>query len=237
MTRRWQAATRPTAYSRRVGDRNSQASYLAEVAARLPGRQRARRDILAELGAGLADAADGYRATGLEQDRAYRAAIDEFGRPEQVADGFRAELAAVQARRSAGALLASGPVIGALWTAAALSSHLAAPWHLSGLPAGARPGLQLFVIALGVAAIGALVTLATTGRLTRWLPGRPAASAGIAACATAGVDVALLTVAATLAASAPGRLALFPVAAAAVASLARFTLATRAARCCLVLSR
>jgi hypothetical protein len=67
-------------------------SYLAEVAQRLISPARARRDILAELGAGLADATDAYCSAGLDPDQAVRAAITEFGRSEQVADGLRAEL-------------------------------------------------------------------------------------------------------------------------------------------------
>jgi hypothetical protein len=40
-------------------------SYLAAVAARLMGPTAARRDILDELGAGIADSAETYRGAGL----------------------------------------------------------------------------------------------------------------------------------------------------------------------------
>lgn len=216
--------------------------YLAEIAARLAGPARARRDILAELGAGLADATDAYRSAGLNTVQAARAAITEFGRPDQVADGFRAELSTVRARRTALTLLATGPLIGLLWLGTALASHIhAPPWQWADLPAGARLTIHLAVIAL-VAAIGsALFTVATTGRLTRWLPARPAVStaiaasgtAAIAAGGTAAIDITLLTLLATQAASTPGRLAALPAAAAAAASLTRLTFATRAARNCL----
>jgi hypothetical protein len=85
-------------------------SYLAAIAARLPGPATARRDILDELGAGVADAAETYRGAGLNPERAARAAVDEFGRPDQVAAGFRTELATAQARRTAVSLLAIGPL-------------------------------------------------------------------------------------------------------------------------------
>jgi len=210
------------------------ASYLAEIAARLTGPARARRDILAELRAGLADAADAHRSAGLSPAQAARAAIAEFGRPDQVARGFRAELAAAQARRTALALLATGPLIGVLWAGAGLASHIGVPpWEWAGVPAGARPATHLALVVLLTAIGSALFTVAATGRLTRWLPARPAASAALAASGTAAMDITLLTLLATLAASTPGRLAALPVAAAAAASLTRLTLTARAARKCL----
>jgi hypothetical protein len=216
-----------------AGDR-SISWYLAEIAARLPGPARVRRDILAELGAGLADAAGAYRGAGLDAAQAARAAITEFGSPDQVAAGFRAELTAARARRTAFALIASGPLIGTLWVTASLASHLGAlPWQSASLPAGARLAMHLAVIVLAAAICSALLTMATTGRLTRRLTGHPAASAAIAASGTAAWDLALLTVLAAQAASSPGRLAALPVSAAAAASLTRLTLAARAARNCL----
>jgi hypothetical protein len=209
-------------------------TYLAEIAARLAGPARARRDIVAELGAGLSDAADAHRRAGLSPAEAARAAITEFGRPDQVAAGFRAELTAARARRTALALMASGPLIATLWATAALASHLGTlPWQLAGLPADARLAMHLAMIALAAAVGGALITVATTGRLTRWLPARPAASAAVAASGTAAWDIALLALLAAQAASSPGRLAALPVTVAAAASLTRLTLATRAARNCL----
>ncbi|HEY7430040.1 MAG TPA: permease prefix domain 1-containing protein [Streptosporangiaceae bacterium] len=212
-------------------------SYLAEIAARLPGPARARRDILAELGTGLADAADAYRRAGLDPAQASRAAIGEFGGPDQVATGFRAELTNAAARRIALALLATGPLIGALWAAAALASHLGAhlalPLQWPSMPADARLVSKIAAVALATAIGSALFTVATTGRLTRWLPARPPASAALAASGTAAMDLTLLLVLTAQAATTPGRLAALPVAVAAAASIARFTLATRAARHCL----
>ncbi len=73
-------------------------------------------------------------------------------------------------------------------------------------------------------------------RLTRWLPDRPrraptaAAIAGFGAVSADGLGLALLAVQLT---AAPGRLALLPAAAAAVASVARLLFARRAAYRCL----
>jgi hypothetical protein len=212
-------------------------TYLAEIATRLTGPAQARRDILAELDGGLADAACAYRADGMSPAQAARAAIAEFGRPDQVAAGFRAELSTAQARRTAFILMATGPAIGVLWAAAALASgigaHDAAPWRWTGWPAGDRLAIHLAVIVL-VAVIGSILfTLAATGSLTRWLPARPATSAAVAATGIAAVDVTLLALLAALAATTPGRLAALPAGAAAAASLARLTFAGRAARSCL----
>ncbi len=223
------------------GSEQAIGSYLAEIAARLTGPARARRDILAELGAGLADATDAYRSAGLTPALAARAAITEFGRPDQVAGGFQAELTAVQARHTALTLIRTGPLIGLLWAGAALASHIGvrfgSPWHWPGMPASARLITHLAGIALATAIGSALVTVACTGRLTRWLPARPrwlpAYPAAIAAGGTAVIDITLLTLLASQAASTPGRLAALPVAVAATASLTRLTLAARATRNCL----
>lgn len=204
-------------------------SYLAEIAAGLAGPASARRDIVAELGTGVADAADAHRCAGLNPVQAARAAIAEFGSPAGVAAGFRGELAAATARRTTLILLTVGPLTGGLWFVAALASHI------HPFPAGARLATLLAAVAV-VAAIGShLFTLAATGRLTRWLPARPAASAAIGAGSTAAADVAMLAALTVLAAATPGRLAALPFAVAGAASLAGFGLATRAARTCLAI--
>ena len=212
-------------------------SYLAEIAAGLDGPARTRRDIVSELGTGVADAAHAHRCAGLDPAQAARAAIAEFGSPARVAAGFRGELAAATARRTTFTLiLASGPTV-AVWYMAALASHIhqqAPPWQWATLPAGARLATLLATIAAAVSACGHLFTLAATGRLTRWLPARPAASAAIAAGSAAAADVAMLA-ALTILATTSARLDALPLAAAGTASLARLGLATRAARTCLAI--
>jgi hypothetical protein len=217
-------------------------SYLAEIATRLPGPARSHAEILAELRAGLLDAADAHRSAGLAPAAAAGAAIREFGAPGQVADGFRAEIAARQARRLSVRLLACGPLVGLLWIAAALASHLgmhlAAPWHWPDLPAPLITGLRLVVAGIVAAAWAAMLGMAATGRLTRWLPARPRHGPTVAVIAgfgAAGADLVLLSLVAGELALAPGKLAPLPIALAAAASLARLTLATRAAHRCLAL--
>jgi HAAS len=216
--------------------------YLAGVAARLPGPARAQADIVAELRSGLLDAADAHRSAGLGPAQAARAAIREFGDPAQVAAGFRAEIAAGQARRVAVALLVTGPLVGLLWIVTAMASHLrippALPGQWAGLSSGLRAGTGLVAVAAGVTACAAILGIATTGRLTRWLPVRPrrapaaAAVAGFGAVSADGLGLALL---AAQLATVPGKLSPVPAAAAAAASLARLILARRAARHCLAI--
>ena len=215
-------------------------AYLREVAAGLPGPPGARRDILAELRAGLLDAVDAHRSAGLPPAAAAQAAIGEFGDPCQVAALFRPELAVRQARRLAVTLVATGPLIGLLWTAAALASHIAIrhapPWHWAGAPPLSPGAFPVLAGAFLIAVCSALATVAATGRLTRRIPPRPRAAAATAATAgfaAAAADLAILALLGSKLASAPATLAPLPVTAAAAASLARLALARRAAHQCL----
>lgn len=213
-------------------------SYLAEVAARLPGPARAQRDIVAELRGGLLDAVDARRSAGLPPARAAEAAVIEFGDPRQVADAFRPELAARSARRTALTLVTTGPLLGALWAAAATASHIgirhAPPWQWAGTPPDSLPAFPMAAAAIAVTVWAALFTVAATGRLTRWLPARPRPPpAAIASLGAAAADLILFVLLASQLITAPRTLAPVPVTAAATASLIRLALARRAARRCL----
>jgi hypothetical protein len=216
------------------------ATCLGEVAAALPGPAQARGDIMAELRSGLLDAADAHRRAGLAAGAAAQAAVREFGDPRQVAAAFAPELAARQARRTALTLVATGPLIGLLWTAAALASHIgvrhALPWQWPGAPPASLVAFPVAAAAIVIAAWTALITVAATGRLTRWLPVRSRLAPTAAAISSLGATAADLSVFALLASQlvrAPGTLAPAPVAIAAAASLTRLTLARRATRRCL----
>jgi hypothetical protein len=215
-------------------------SYLAEVTARLPGPPRAQACIVAELRAGLLDAIDAHRCAGLAPAKAAETAISEFGDPRLVGDAFRPELAARSARRVALTLLATGPLIGVLWAAAALASHIgirhAPPWQWASAPHGSLVAFPLAAAAFAITVWAALFTVAATGRLTRWIPARPRltpAAAAIAGFGTATVDVIILTLLIGQLITASRTLAPVPIAAAATASLIRLTLARRAACRCL----
>jgi hypothetical protein len=215
-------------------------SYLAQVTAALPGPARARADILAELRDGLLDATDAHRRAGLAAPAAAQAAVAEFGYPAQIAAAFRPGIAATQARHVAATLLATGPLIGLAWAAAARASHLgvrdAPPWHWASPPPAAPIAFPLMVAVFLITIWTALITLAATGRLTRWLPHRPRlapTTAAIAGFGAATVDVILLILLASQLATAPAKLAAAPIALAAAASTTRFILARRAGQRCL----
>jgi hypothetical protein len=215
-------------------------AYLAAVATRLSGPARAQRNIVAELRAGLLDGMEARCSTGLPTGKAAAATVVEFGDPRQVGDAFRPELAASSARRIAIGLVATGPVVGALWAVAAIASHIelrdALPWQWVNAPPDSILVFPLVAAAVAATAWAALVTVAATGRLTRWLPLRPrlaptaAAVAGFSAVAADAIGFLLL---ASQLAAAPASIAPFPITLAAIASLIRLVLARRAARRCL----
>jgi hypothetical protein len=101
--------------------------------------------------------------------------------------------------------MTTGPLSGLLSAIALLASHIgvrfAPAYEWAGLPGGAQLAIHVAVVILAVAIGSTFLTLATTARLTRWLPARPAAAA---------VDITLLTMLTILAASTPGRLAALP---------------------------
>jgi HAAS len=139
------------------------AAYLSDLAAQLRGPHRRREAILTELRDGLEQATEDGIATGLAPDQAAAAAIMQFGSPRVVADAFAGELTTAYARRTIAWFIATGPLVGVWWL---LLLH-PSPW---------RTGLIAFVVAIPVipliiaAVATAGGTLATTGRLMRWLP-------------------------------------------------------------------
>jgi hypothetical protein len=139
------------------------ATYLSDIAAQLCGPQRHRKAILAELRDGLEQATKERIAAGRRPEQAAAAAITEFRTPRGRRDAFRGELATGYARRTIASFLITGPLVGIWWLLLLDPS----PWR-TGLIAllPAVPIIPLIVIAIATAA----GTLATTGRLMRWLP-------------------------------------------------------------------
>ena len=198
-----------------MNGRDRRDAYLAEVAARLHGPRRRRAAVIDELRDGLDHAVNDGLARGYTADDATAAAINQFGEPWAVADAFAGELATAYARRTLALYLVSGPVVGIWW----LLLLRPEPWRV-GLVAllAAIPVLPLIALAV-VTGAG---TLATTGRLMRWLPETTprravAATKAVAILALVG-DFALITM---LAVSGPPAR---PIASIAVAgSLVRIT--------------
>jgi hypothetical protein len=217
--------------------------WLAEFAAELRGPARARAAVVAELRDGLLDALDTHRRGGVPPTEAARAALHEFGEPAAIARAFAPELAGREARRTAVALIGTGPLMGLLWGAGLATSHLVTfpvqpgpPWAWSQLPAALRVVFALLAAVLAVGVPAGLLAVAATGRLGRWLSQQPR-RAGLAptAAATLGAaflaaDLLLLTTLGGAAIVAPGHLAWAPVTVAGVASLTRLALNARATR-------
>jgi hypothetical protein len=228
-------AARPDPAVTRVVER-----WLGEVSARLVGTRRARDAVLAELRDGLLEAVDAYRAGGAAAEQAAAAAIAEFGSPQAVSEAFAAELAARQARRTALALVGTGPLVGLLWLIAITSSHILTqpprpepPWMWPDLPTGLRITAAALGAALVIGIPSGLVAIATTGPLSNILRTPPMlAPTAAATIAVAGIaaDLTLLIALASVAVIAPGRLAWFPMTIAALASGTRLALNAGATR-------
>jgi hypothetical protein len=191
-----------------------------------------RAAILAELEDGRWAATTAKHAPRRSSEEAARAAVTEFGQPGTVAAGFGPELAAATGRRVGLGLLATGPLVGTSWLLVA-----AATWIWAGREPPAALGLvaALVGLVLVVAVPAAVVAVAVSGRLSRWLPAGPqvaATAAATAASACVAGDLVLLTgmLAATVLA---GGMAWPAGLLAAGASGVRLSLAGRAARRCL----
>jgi len=139
------------------------AAYFSDLATQLRGPRRRREAILTELRDGMEQATEDRIANGLAPDQATAAAITQFGSPRAVAGAFAAELTTAYARRTVAWFIATGPLVGIWWL---LLLH-PSPWR-TGLIAfvAAIPVIPLIIAAIATAG----GTLATTGRLMRWLP-------------------------------------------------------------------
>jgi hypothetical protein len=174
--------------------------YLDALATRLPAPD------VEELADGLTNTYDYYLRSGLEPDAAARAAIAEFGDPDTITAAFAA---AAPARRAARTLLGTGPLVGATWALLLITAR-AWTWPV---PTATRITFPLCL----ATAISLLICAATCGGYRR---ARTAALGGALAVIT--LDAALLT---TLVLTATA--ALWPIAAAVIASAARLTYAAR----------
>jgi hypothetical protein len=99
-------------------------AYLEAFRAGLPPAAAARRraDIVAEIGDGLVDDVQARIGRGAPPREAADRAIEEFGDPCRLADAFAEDLAATAARRTGGALILSGPIVGLVWLLAIAST-------------------------------------------------------------------------------------------------------------------
>lgn len=137
--------------------------FLASLARDLPGPRGARAAALDEIRDGLHQAIAGHTARGLPPQLAAQAAVADLGSPARIAEAFAPEFATIQARSTLLAFLITGPLVGVWW----LLLLAPEPWPpRPGVVWAAIPALPL----IGVAIAAAVVILATTGSLIRWLP-------------------------------------------------------------------
>ncbi|MGD9527432.1 MAG: permease prefix domain 1-containing protein [Pseudonocardia sp.] len=141
-------------------------AYLAAVAARLIGPRHTRAAILDELRDGLHTAAAAHRAHGMTPAASVDTTLAEFGGPATVADAFADELATAQARRTGLAYLLTGPLVGTGWLL------LLAPHGLNDGPGAITASIPALPL-IATACVAALLVLAGTGRLARWIRPKP----------------------------------------------------------------
>ena len=177
--------------------------YLAALSAQLPA------PIVEELTDGLEETLQRYLNLGLDPDAAVGAALAEFGEPHVIVAAFTRLSPARGAARS---LLATGPVVGACWGTALITSQ-AWSWPV---PATAR---LLFGVAL-ITVIGLLAAAAFGSQY------RLVSRAGAAGCVGMTVLDAALLIAVMFAIPAVA----WPTILAVAASAARLTFTARTLR-------
>lgn len=133
------------------------ATHVAALERALRGPQRARQCMVAEVHAGLLDAADAYECGGLPPDQAAAAAVRDFGTVGEVAPSFQDELTARQGRASAllFAIVFPGMLVGwdLLWQSGLVRRGSGTATDLVVALARLQDGATLFV---GTAAIALL---------------------------------------------------------------------------------
>jgi hypothetical protein len=155
------------------------ADVVADVARRLRGPRRLRRDLLAELRDGLEDAGAGHRAAGAAEPRRARA-VAEFGSAAEVAAACQRELTAVQARRTAVAVCVAAPGVQLLW-------HTWYPALAAGSGPAARPAAASGDLSTVESVIVWLVAAAALHQVMLLSRGRGVAAARVVAALSVGL--------------------------------------------------
>lgn len=128
-------------------------AHLAALAARLPD------SIVDELADGLTETWHGYLKAGKPPGAAARAAVEEFGAPQQIIEAFVAQS---PGRRLAQRLLVTGPIVGVCWAATFITTR-AWTWPIH--PAAAA--VFGFVVVAAIAALVASTCSRHSYRLAR----------------------------------------------------------------------
>ena len=195
--------------------------HLARISTALGRRDTVRDDVIDEVRDCLLTAVEQRVAGGMPPDPAAREAILDYGDLAQVAPAVAADVVTARAQASATAILHSGPVAAAVWTAVALATRAGpapSPW---------RAALTWLGPAVLLAVAGALVAYGAACHPDRWRTRVPRAAATTAIAACALTDLAAL---AFIAAAATGGQRWFVILAPAVISVARILVVGRCAR-------
>lgn len=197
------------------------AAYTADLAAALRGPRRAKARMLAEIGEGLRDAAEPYRAAGGDLSTAVERAIDEFGRPHDLVPDCQRELTVRQTRLTATRLALWVPVLLVGWHLLWVGTASGA-WRVAAIALAA-------VTALGaLEAVAALVLTSCLGRAVPTPPRLPAVTAWTASVSS----IAMLLATVSLAVGVGGVATLGPLLLAAAAAVVGHALVAGSARAC-----
>jgi uncharacterized membrane protein len=198
--------------------------HIDRLVAGLGPRDRTTGDLTDELRDGLLASAERIAATGVTDIAAAQAALREFGDVGRLTPAMSADVTATRAHAAARAILRSGPLAAALWTAVIIAGP-ASVWHAgTSRPQGVVPVLGLGVLFTIACTLTAYRAACGTGsRSTRIAHG--AAVAGVTGCAL--TDLAGLTLIAswlTTMTTAHGAITWLTVAGAATVSCGRMLL-------------
>jgi hypothetical protein len=165
------------------------AAHVAELERMLCGPARVRRSMIREVRDGLHDAVAAYRDCGLDQERAARRAVRDFGPIREIAPQFQAELAARQGRWTAALLVVvfPGMMLGweFVWRSGA-GTHVEPTTLLGLVLARVQDASATLVAAAAVALLAASFHRTAAPRLVTSLVG-VVACAGAIVCSGIGV--------------------------------------------------
>ena len=133
--------------------------YLAALSKQLRGPRRRKADLLAEARDHLTDATEAFEADGFDRYDAEKHAVADFGAIEDVAPGYREELAISQSRRTAMMLLLALMIQPIVWQEGVWV------WTSAGTDASALNDLLQIVVrdVGGVVIAGAVLAVLATG--------------------------------------------------------------------------
>ncbi|WP_309246976.1 permease prefix domain 1-containing protein [Streptomyces somaliensis] len=142
-------------------------AYVTALSDSLQGPSRDKSRLVAEIRDGLDDAVSAHTRAGVPYERAAELAVRDFGPPDRLAPVFQQELSIAQARHTARAAAFTVPLAVACLLLVRAAGQDGAAWRL---PQGTSALTAHLAVVAAVASVLSAATLASTGRLARWLP-------------------------------------------------------------------